>query len=121
MVLKLLESLINEHGSATILKERLGFVAAEYGALERRHADLQTQRQEQAAELEQLRARVALLQSELEALRSAHGMLVCDHCGSSGITRTGSRPDPLFGQMGAKLAVYRCTACSGETTVALNP
>lgn len=120
-MLQLLETLINEHGSSTILKERLGLVAAEYGALERRHADLQAQHAQQASELEQLRQRVAHLQGVLDALQSAHGKLVCDHCGAPGIKRVGSRPDPIFGALGAKLAVYRCGACGDETCVALDP
>lgn len=121
MVLKLLETLINEHGSATILKERLGLVAQEYGALERANAVLQSQCQQQTSELEQLRARVGDLQRELEALQSSHGARVCDHCGSSRIKRTGSRADPVFGELGGKLAVYRCDGCGGETTVTLDP
>ena len=116
-MIDLLEKLINEHGSSTILKERLGLVAAKYQALERHAADVQSKNQAQAAELQQLRAHVSTLQAQLDSLQSTHGKLVCDHCGSPGIVRTGSRPDPTFGDLGVKVAVYRCSACNGETTV----
>lgn len=119
-VLKLLEKLINEHGSSAILKERLGLVAAEYAALERSAADLQAKNQSQATELQQLHAQVGSLQAQLQSLQSAHGKFVCDHCGSPAIVRVGSRPDPVFGDLGAKVAVYRCSACNNETTVAQN-
>ena len=116
-MIELLEKLINEHGSSAILKERLGLVAAEYEALERRASDLQLKTQAQESELHQLRAQVASLQTQLESFRSAHSKFVCDHCGSSSIVRVGSRPDPTFGDLGVKVAIYRCSSCSGETTV----
>ena len=116
-MIALLEKLINEHGSSTILKERLELVAAEYAALERRARDLQVQNQSQVAEISQLRAQVQLLQPQLSALQSTHGKYACDHCGSPGIIRTGSRPDPTFGDLGVKVSVYQCSACGKETTI----
>ena len=120
-MLALLEKLINEHGSSAILKERLGFVATQYAALERRNADLEAQTKAQHAELEQLKVRAKDIEAQLQALTKSTGMLVCDHCGNSNLTRVGSRPDPVFGDLGAKLAIYRCGACQGETAIAINP
>ena len=120
-MLELLEKLINEHGSSSILKERLGLVAEQYAALERRADDLQSKNSSQESELQQLRSQVQSLHAQLQSLQSAHGNFVCDHCGSSSIVRVGSRPDPVFGQLGAKVSVYRCSACSAETTVAQDP
>lgn len=116
-MIELLEKLINEHGSSAILKERLGLVAAEYEALERRASDLQLKNQAQASELQQLRSQVASLQAQFGSFQSAHSKFVCDHCGSHAIVRVGSRPDPTFGDLGVKVAVYRCSSCNGETTV----
>ena len=118
-MLDLLNTLINEHGSSTILKERLGLVADQYAALERRNADLEKENQQIALELEQVRARLRTLQSQLDSLQSAHGKLVCDHCGSPSIVRVGSRPHAIFGDVGLKQAVYRCEGCGGQTLIDL--
>jgi len=39
----------------------------------------------------------------------------CDHCGSAMLKRTGSRPDPTFGELGVKQAVYMCLSCRKES------
>ena len=39
----------------------------------------------------------------------------CDHCGSSKLRRTGSRPDPNFGDAGIKEALYSCLDCGQQS------
>jgi len=34
--------------------------------------------------------------------------------------RTGSRLDPVLGDLGGKIAVYRCTQCEKTTTIAMD-
>lgn len=57
--------------------------------------------------------------SALEArMPSAVADAVCQHCGSSDIRRTGTRPAPgPFAKLGLKEAVFLCTACGGETGI----
>lgn len=39
----------------------------------------------------------------------------CDHCGSTRLRRTGSRPDATFGDAGIKEALYKCLDCGKES------
>jgi uncharacterized small protein (DUF1192 family)/DNA-directed RNA polymerase subunit RPC12/RpoP len=39
----------------------------------------------------------------------------CDHCGSTQLRRTGSRPDPTFHDLGIKQALYSCLSCGKES------
>ncbi|UCF78711.1 MAG: hypothetical protein JSW03_00075 [Candidatus Eiseniibacteriota bacterium] len=59
-----IEKLINEHGSATILRERLDLARDQYEALERKNAELE-------GENETLRRQVAQLEKENEKLEQA--------------------------------------------------
>lgn len=93
------EKLINEHGSATILREHLALVKAEYATLERKCTDL-------TAENDRLRTRI----TELEGLTG----LACDDCGSAKLKRIGNRESPTFGVLGIKLPLYRCLECGCE-------
>lgn len=56
--LKLLEDLINEHGSSSILRERLLLVKDELGKVEKERADLQRQLAEAMEKLRYLREEV---------------------------------------------------------------
>lgn len=115
-MLSLLEKLINEHGSSTILRERLVLIKAEYEALERKCSDLQSKNSALQLEVEQLRSRSDNLESELDILKSgALATYVCDHCGNPDITRIGSRPDPTFGALGVKQKVFKCNKCGQES------
>jgi hypothetical protein len=39
----------------------------------------------------------------------------CDHCASTKLKRTGSRPDPTFSDVGIKQALYKCLDCQRES------
>lgn len=115
-LLDYLEKLINEHGSAAILRDHIALVKTEHSALERSNSDL-------AAENKELRERNAkleedgrLAQRQVSALQSSNpNGYVCDHCGNSNLTRTGSRKDAAFGDMGIKEAVFSCQSCGKES------
>lgn len=40
----------------------------------------------------------------------------CDHCGSDRLRRIGSKPDPQFGVLGVKAALYTCLECKQESS-----
>jgi len=108
----LFEKLINEHGSASILKEHLALVRAEYKALERKNDDLEAKNESQKHELSQNKSKISSLQNELKGIRSTY---VCDHCGSPDLKRTGSKPDPTFGVLGVKQKLFICNQCEKES------
>lgn len=112
-----LQTLINEHGSATILKERLGLIAAQYATLERRCSDLEAEKTALQDDLKQITIRHHELEARMQALVER---MVCDHCGSPDLVRTGSRPMRHFGQFGDKLAIYTCQACGRSSEFAID-
>jgi hypothetical protein len=110
------EKLINEHGSAAILREHLALVKAEHSAIERKNANLQTEKDSLQSEVEQLRISVTALSNQINALQTGiHSEYVCDHCGSPQLKRTGNRPDPTFGELGIKQAIFNCLSCGEES------
>jgi len=111
-LLEHLEKLINEHGSASILREHLALVKAEQSAIQRHNADLQSQNEALKSENKQLRMQVSALKKQMASINS---MFVCDHCGSSNLVRVGNRPDPTFGDLGIKQSVFRCADCNLES------
>lgn len=67
---------------------------------------------EAARKIPELEARIAALEGNSKAPSSEY---VCDHCGSSNLRRTGNRPDPTFGNLGVKQAVFVCEDCGKES------
>jgi hypothetical protein len=63
-----IEKLINEHGSAVILKERLLLAEDKYSALERKASALETENAKLRGELQQTKNEVKILQSRAEAI-----------------------------------------------------
>ncbi len=105
-LLKLVESLINEHGSATILRERLTLLGERIGALERDNQNLR-------AQLEQAQAHAQESQSRLDRFAKDNPAgWRCDGCGSVDLVRSGGRPDPVFGEAGIRQAKMTCRVCS---------
>ena len=66
-----IEKLINEHGSAAILKERLSLAADEYAALQRKLADSATDNEKLVAKIQLLEKQNTDLQSQLDVAKSA--------------------------------------------------
>ena len=115
-MLQLFEKLINEHGSSTILKERLTILKDEYSHIEKSCANLQAENGALKAELQKERERANLLQSQLNELNSGtFAKYVCDHCGSPSLKRIGNRPDPTFGDLGVKQFIFKCSECQKES------
>ncbi|WP_299980447.1 cell division protein ZapB [Desulfobacula sp.] len=105
------EKLINEHGSATILKERISLANDKYSLLENKNEILK----EQNSVFEQ---KIKMLESENNALKlkmQQTEQYVCDHCASPSLKRTGSRPDPTFGDLGVKQKLFTCNKCGKES------
>lgn len=111
------EKLISEHGSAAILREHLALVKAEYAAMERKRADLQAQCDQLRVDNAQLQKDLRVLTGQLEVAGTKY---VCDHCGSHRLKRTGNRPDPTFGAVGIKQAVFSCLECGKESAFTLD-
>ena len=119
---KPLEMLINEHGSATILRERIDLIKAQLADQERRYADLLSENKELNARLLQVEDRARSAESELQALRNGqHSGFCCDACGSANVKRTGSRPNQTFGAVGVKDALFTCTECGQVSAFMLEP
>lgn len=115
-----IERLITEHGSAAILRERLALAAEQYATLEKKVVELQAENARLQSENSGLHAQV----SDLKSIRTQSGNAsgyVCDHCGSSNLKRTGSLPDPTFGLLGVKEAVFSCEACGKESAFQQKP
>lgn len=104
-LLNKVEALINERGSATVLREHLALLRERIGALERENSDLRTK-------LQQTQAQAQDSQSRLDrfAKDNPKGWR-CDACGAVDLTRTGSRDDPMFGEVGIKQALMTCRVC----------
>ena len=116
------EKLINEHGSAAILREHLALVKTEQLTLERKNSDLQTENEKLRSENAELHKDIGVLKNQIGTLQSGNSSgYVCDHCGSPKLNRTGNRQDPTFGDLGVKLAVFSCLVCGKESAFTQNP
>lgn len=104
-LLNKVEALINERGSAAVLREHLALLRERIGALERENGDLRTQLQ-----MAQAQAADDRDQARRFAQDNPQGWR-CDGCGSVDLMHTGNRPDPTFKALGIKQAVMACRAC----------
>lgn len=108
-LLKQIETLINEHGSATVLREHLGLLRERVGALERENSDLR-------AKLEQAQAHAQESQSRLDRFAKDNPKgYRCKGCGSVDLQRTGARADDVFGEVGVDRALFCCRVCGAES------
>ena len=121
-MLSLFEKLINEHGSSTVLKERLSILKDSYVEIEKARSDLETEKGLLQSENSTLKEHVAELETELQQLKSgALATYVCDYCGSPELKRIGSRPDPTFGDLGVKQKVFVCSECGNKSAFTPEP
>ena len=124
------EKLINEHGSATILKERISLANDKYSLLEeknsmlaRQAADndekikiLETENQTLHLNVQKAEQKIRQLEKQISTIHNSNPEgYVCDHCASPTLTRTGSRPDPTFGDLGIKQKLFSCDKCGKES------
>lgn len=117
-LLQSLEKLINEHGSAAILKERLELLKAQLAADEGKRRDLEAQAETARAQEQAAQAKIGELEQQLAALRAKH---FCDHCGSANVRRTGARDNPMMGAVGIKDALFTCAECGKVSAFMLAP
>ena len=114
--LELLEKLINERGSAAILREHIGLLKAEQTALEARCRDAEAKVRQLELSVAEYKSRADQAQQALEALQSGSiSVQVCAHCASISLRRTGTRPHPTFGEVGLKEAIFRCNVCERDS------
>ena len=117
-----LERLITEHGSAAILRERLDLIKAKLTEEEARHAQLEAEHRQLQAEFLQMQQRARELEQQVETLTRGQNMgMACDKCGSPQVRRSGSRPDPTFGDLGIKQGLFTCADCGHISAVTLDP
>ncbi len=114
-----IEKLINENGSAAILKERIAMLNDQHAFIEKQAITLKEQVANLNTENEGLKFDKQQLQQQIKALELFHHTnphnYICDHCGSSNLKRTGSRPDPTFGDAGIKQALFNCLSCGKQS------
>ena len=104
-LLNKLEALVNERGSAAVLREHLALLRERVGALERENADLRAQAQQAQAQAQHQGDKLRrFAQDNPDGWR-------CDACGAVDLARTGSRPDPTFKALGIKQAAMTCRLC----------
>lgn len=111
-----IEKLINEHGSATILRERIALANDKHAMLEEKIQDLESRNELLSQKLETAESELATLKSAAIQLQNTNpDGYVCDDSGSPNLRRAGSRPDPTFGVLGVKQQVFLCEACGEES------
>ena len=120
-----IEKLISEHGSATILKERISLLNDQHSLIVNQAATLKEQITHLQSENQSLKLDKEQLHQQVKALQLSHSTnphnYVCDHCGSSNLNRTGSRPDPTFGDLGVKEALFNCLSCGKQSAFTQQP
>lgn len=108
-MLNLFEKLINEHGSSTILKERITAIKEEYTRLESKNNTFQIELDSLKSLLSDKELIITNLQKELTEVR---GVVFCDHCDSPKTNKIGVRNDPSMKLIKLKQFMYKCTNCN---------
>lgn len=125
-----IERFINEHGSTSILRDRIelakdrySFLEDQVTAMKARISDLQLENEALRSENESLKSQVEknnqVIQKHQDQARSLQNSnprgLSCDHCGSTNLKRTGNRPHKSLGKVGVKEELYTCNDCGKES------
>ncbi len=131
-----IEKLINEHGSATILKERILLLRDQHDVLINENASLKEKIANAETEISKLKDEMLefyrinkelefdnkKLSNELNKFHSDNpDNEVCDHCGSKNLKRCGSKLNAKFGRLGVKDALYSCNDCNKQSAFMINP
>jgi hypothetical protein len=113
--------------SAAVLRERLALASdqaallvAELGDIKAELAQALSERSAAIDEAERLKAKLQALEQRDAANANPKGYR-CDGCGGGALRRKGAKPDPVFGSLGAKLALYACDACGAVSEFAEDP
>ena len=131
-----IEKLINEHGSSTILQERILLLKEKHALFVSENIAHKTKIAELGTQVRQLKNEITKLQEINEKLKFDISQLtdkidsfqisgakdpVCDHCGSSRLKRTGNKPNKRFGRLGVKDTLFQCEDCGKETAIMIIP
>lgn len=131
-----IERLITEHGSASILKERIAFLRDQFDVI-------RSEKQILEEEIAVLKAQIVFLDKEIQdlnednknleinnsnlesQLNAIHGnnpdKHACDHCGSGRLKRAGNRPLKKVAGITIKEALYTCYDCGKESAFTIIP
>lgn len=130
-----IERLINERGSSAKLKERILFLKQKHAAFQEERITHKTKIAELGTQVRQLENEIMRIQEINKKLEFVNSQLknqldifqypdpeehACGHCGSKQIKQTGSKPNPTFGDLGVKDAIFHCEDCEEETAVMIN-
>lgn len=117
-IFKEIDRLINERGSAAILRERIALLQDQFAALQAEKAGLMRSNSALSEENQRLRIENAGLRHSQSSNPDGY---VCDFCGSQNLKRSGSRPDPTFGELGVKQALFSCHDCGKQSAFTQDP
>jgi len=113
--------------SATVLKERLSLAQDQAALIVKQLADTKAQLGQALDQLAAANAEAERLQAHVKALEQRYGPDAnpkgyrCHGCGSGRISPCGAEPDPVFGELGGLMALYRCAECSKVSKFAESP
>ncbi|QOJ20000.1 MAG: hypothetical protein HRU77_04380 [Gammaproteobacteria bacterium] len=131
-----IERLINEHGSSTILKERILLLRDQHDILCKENAAKEKKILVLESQILNLKHEISDLQLINEKLKFENRQLQeknkifhnsnphndsCSNCGSNKLKRTGSRPHETFGDCGVIEIKYTCNDCGAESFVMFDP
>ena len=117
-----LERLITEHGSAAILREHIALIKTQLAQYEAGQIELLAKNERLEAELRNAEDRARKAESALKKLQAGqHSGICCDSCGSTNVRRTGSRPDPMFHDVGIKQGLFTCGECGHVSAYTIDP
>jgi len=105
--------LLKEVPLSAVLKEKIATLETENKSLKSEIAIIKeklSQSEQQRRTLEE-----QVIQKQTQFHNSNPLGYVCDHCGCQKLKRTGNRPDPTFGVLGAKQSIFICEACGKES------
>lgn len=114
--IELLDKLIREHGSASILKEHLALFRTQIANLESKIGNLERENMELKHSLDDCQKKLGVVESQLQPSGQC-----CDHCGSPSVKRIGSVPNSGFERLGVKDAIYECSDCGKKSYVTMKP
>lgn len=113
--------------SAVVLKERLAQAHEQAALVVAELARVKLELGQARGELAAAQREAQGLHAQLQAQEQRYGAGAnpkgyrCDACGGGALSPCGAKPDPVFGALGGKLALYRCSACSAVSEFAENP
>ena len=120
-MLNLFEKLINEHGSSTILKERITAIKEQYTTLETERDTLKSEVRSLTTLLKDKELIIDDITTELQKFEDTFtSKYFCDHCPSNNLKRVGNRKDPSFKLSTVMQAVFECQDCGKQTYIDLD-